>query len=51
MTIFGIETVVPLKVENSLHAKILDIGKLRVFYFFVKEDSSFRKWIQEEKVR
>lgn len=50
-TIFGNETIVPLKTEQvNTESKVLDIGKLRVFYFFVSNDEIFRKWVHEEKV-
>lgn len=48
-SIFGCETVVPVKRDPQ--STILNIGKLRVFYFFVRNRDVFRQWIQNEKVR
>ncbi len=47
-TVFGCETVVPVKLDPK--SQILNIGKLRVFYFFVRNREVFRQWIQDEKV-
>lgn len=46
--VFHSQVIVPVQPLSESHMKIMPIGKLRVFYFFVTDEEVFRRWIRNE---
>nr|CAG4707649.1 unnamed protein product [Naegleria fowleri] len=49
MTIFNTELIVPIKMDEIDSKKKIAVGKLRVFYFFVKNQQQFRQFLKTQR--